>query len=335
MRPTLMERSMTRRARLSALLFPLLAAVLCGASAVRAQGAFRIEVHPIVSLDADTARALQGKFEGTARTIAGELRLPFTDQQRVPAVVFLHGDAGAVSNQPLWIDKLVAMGIAVFTVDSFSGRGVMAQGPSILIEARTPSPLIRVADAQAALALLAKHPRIDPQRIALMGVSSGARATLYAATKRFAGDGAGGRYAAFVALYPPCNLRLDGETEVTGPIRIHHGAADIVTRPEFCRAYVERLKQAGRDAEFFEYAEGRHGFDSDPRMPITRNTTLPNPGKCEMVERGAGLVNAATSEPLRATDACVSTGIEGGPTPAAGAQVQARVLAYFKTLFAL
>lgn len=312
----------------------LLACVLLGASTVQAQGAFRIEVHPIASIDADPARALQGKFEGPARTVAGELRLPFTDQVRVPAVVFLHGDAGAVSNQPIWIDRLVAQGIAVFTVDSFSGRGTIGQQPGILIEGRLPTSLMRVADAQRALELLARHPRIDPQRIALMGVSSGARTTLYAATKRFAGDGGGARFAGFVALYPPCNLRLDGETEVTGPIRIHHGAADVVTRPEFCRAYVDRLKQAGRDAEFYSYADARHGFDSDASMPIMRNPTLPNPGQCEMVERGGALVNAATNESLRATDACVSMGIEGGPTPAAGALAQDRVLAFLKTLFA-
>ena len=82
----------------------LLACTLLGAPSVRAQGTFRIEVHPIISLDADAAQALQGKFEGPSRTVAGELRLPFTEEVRVPAVVFLHGDAGALSNQPMWID---------------------------------------------------------------------------------------------------------------------------------------------------------------------------------------------------------------------------------------
>ena len=64
---------------------------------------------------------------------------------------------------------------------------------------------------------------------------------------------------------------MNDETDVTGPIRIHRGAADIVTRPEFCSAYVNRLKEAGRDAEFYEYPEARHGYDSDPRMPVQRN----------------------------------------------------------------
>ena len=312
----------------------LLGSTLLCAPPARAQGTFRIEVHPIVSLDADAAQALQGKFEGPSRTVAGEQRLPFTEEVRVPAVVFLHGDAGALSNQPVWIDKLVATGIAVFTVDSFTGRAAVGQQPSIMIEGRLPTPLMRVPDAHRAFELLARHPRIDPQRIGLMGVSSGARTTLYVATRRFAADGWSGRYAGFVALYPPCNLRLNGETDVTGPIRIHHGAADIVARPEFCRAYVERLKEAGRDAELYEYPEARHGYDSDPRMPVQRNPALPNASRCELVERGGSLVNAATNDPLRPTDACVGSGIEGGPTPAAAAQTHERVLTFFKTLFA-
>lgn len=317
-----------------AFLSTLFACTLLGTSSVRAQGAFRVEVHPIVTLDADAAQALQGRFDGPSRTIAGELRLPFTDEVRVPAVVFLHGDAGALSNQPVWTDELVAMGIAVFTVDSFTGRGAIGQQPSIMIAGRLPTPLMRVPDAQRALELLARHPRIDPQRIGLMGVSSGARTTLSMATRRFSADGSGRRYAGFVALYPPCNLRLNDETDVTGPIRIHHGAADIVTRPEFCRAYVDRLKAAGRDAEFHEYPEARHGYDSDPRMQLQRNPALPNFSRCELVERVGGLVNVATNEPLQSTDACVGTGIEGGPAPAAAAQTRARTLSFFKTLFA-
>ena len=167
------------------LLSTLLACTLLGAPSVRAQGTFRIEVHPIFSLDADAAQALKGKFDGPSRTVAGaSVNPPFTDEVRVPAVVFLHGDAGALSNQPVWIDKLIAMGIAVFTVDSFTGRGAIGQQPSIMIVGRLPTPLMRVPDAQRALELLAKHPRIDPQRIGLMGVSSGARTTLYDVNSR-------------------------------------------------------------------------------------------------------------------------------------------------------
>lgn len=321
-----------------ALVLASLAAALVGPA--QAQQAFRIEVHPITTVDLTGAQVLAGKLEGPARVIAGELRLPFTDQVRVPAVVFLHGDAGAVSSQPIWIDQLNAAGIAVFTVDSFSARGAVGRGPSIFIDNVGPiGSLGRVADAQRALALLAGHPRIDPGRIVLMGVSSGARTTLNAAIRRFGEPyaGAGAAFAGYVALYPGCNVKLEGETDLLpGPVQIHHGAADTITRPAFCRAYVERLRAAGRDAQFFEYADALHGFDSAPRMPMQHLAQAPNASACELEERGTGgLVNVQTGEPLKPTDTCVTQGIGGGPNTAAAAALRARVLSFLRQRFKL
>jgi dienelactone hydrolase len=316
--------------------FALFAAVLvAGASA---QSAFRIEVHPIVTLDVGTAQVLAGELKGPERTIAGELRLPFTEQVRVPAVVFLHGDAGALSNQSLWIEALNGIGIAVFTVDSFTGRGHLSATPGIAVEGSLPGSLARTVDAYRALAVLARHPRIDARRIALMGVSSGGRVTINAAMRRFALPlaPAGAGFAAFIALYPPCNLRLVGDGDLVAPLRIHHGAADVVTRPQPCGAYVERLRQAGGDAQFFEYAGAGHGYDGSPRMAPQRNPQVPNASRCEVEERAGGtLVNTATGEPLRPGDACFSRGIEGGPHAEAGAATRARVTAYLRQLFEL
>lgn len=303
-----------------------------------AQSTFRIEAHPIVTVNTEPVQALRGTFSGPELTIAGELRLPFTDQIRVPAVVFLHGDAGALSNQPIWIETLNALGVAVLTVDSFSGRGYLSRTPGIVIDGNLPGSVARTVDAYRALAMLAQHPRIDARRIALMGVSSGARVTINAAMKRFAAPlaPAGAGYAAFVALYPPCNLRLIGETELTAPLQIHHGAADTITRPEFCRAYVERLRAAGHRAEFFEYAGARHGYDSSLRMTLQRSPQAPNISRCEVEERDGGrLVNSATGEALRPGDACVGVGLEGGPSAEAGEATRQRVTDYLRQVLEL
>jgi hypothetical protein len=82
-------------ARLIGVALSLIAASALAAPSAPSMPTFRIEVHPIPSVDLTTAEALTGKTDGAARTIAGELRLPFSTQARVPAVIFLHGDAGA------------------------------------------------------------------------------------------------------------------------------------------------------------------------------------------------------------------------------------------------
>jgi dienelactone hydrolase len=325
--------------RATALLVCLLAPVM-GTAAAAAEPSFRIEVHPIPTMDLTTIEVLSGKTEGTARTIAGEMRFPVTTATRLPAVILMHGDAGAVANQVTWIAELNAIGVAVFTVDSFSGRGTLAKTPGLAVEgAGAHSSLARVVDAYRALAVLAKHPRIDPGRIVLMGVASGGRVAINAAMTRFAKPfaPADAGFAAFIALYPPCNVKLNGDTDLVAvPLRIHHGSNDVITRSEACRAYVERLLAAGRDADFAEYAGAPHGFDHPAGMPSLQAPQAPNPSRCQYEERADGwLVNAATGKPVTLNDECVGIGLASASSPQAAAAAQASVKAFLRKLFKL
>ncbi|HUP06516.1 MAG TPA: dienelactone hydrolase family protein [Caldimonas sp.] len=290
---------------------------------------FRIEVHPLETRTIATSDILRGASEGKPVTIAAALRLPFAPPGRLPAVVFLHGDAGAVAGQPLWIEALLAQGVAVLSVDSFSGRGAIAPDAE-LTSLRTPvGPFSRVVDAERALALLASHPRIDPARIALMGESSGGYTTLLASQSRFAHayGQAGLRYAAYIALYPPCNVELAGDTELEpGPVRVFAGLADVVTSAEACRGYVDRLRAAGRDAAFVGYANAPHGFDGPDAWPRQQIEGLPTFARCRVRETADhALVNADTGRAPTPADACVGHGIVGGPDPQARVAVRRAV----------
>ena len=309
----------------------------------------RIEVHPVATLDATTAQLLRADDASAFRpvTIAGELRLPSGSWTKLPAVLFLHGDAGAVANQPPWIDALVAMGIAVFTLDSFSGRQVVSASPRVgPLEGQPPGPLPRVVDAYRALDLLARHPRIDPDRIAVIGVSSGARTALLSAVRRFADPWAGrGRsFAAYVALYPPCNATLIDDTVVRpGPQRLFIGAADNVTAAEPCRRFVARLAAAGVDAAVTVYPGAYHGFDNPPGTTLFSAADVPRLAACTVEERavpGADgrretrIVNVDTGVPLEASDRCVGRGFTAGRDADADAAVRAAVGDFLRTTLA-
>ncbi len=326
----------------------LLAGCALFAAALGAAAAtWRVEVHPFESLQFSGASLLAAGDDASAVpdarpvTLAGELRLPVTEALRVPAVVFLHGDGGVLSNHPLWADALNAAGIAVFTLDSFSGRGVVSRSLTVgsLEGGENAGPLVRAADAYRAMALLARHPRIDASRIALAGASGGGRATINAAMKRFARPLApadGSAFAAFVALYAPCNGRLIGDTElVRAPLRLYSGERDVITHAAPCREYVQRLQAAGADARITVYAGAGHGFDS-VAGPGSRNDTVPNSAGCWIEERERGrLVNAGTGAPLTAGDACMTRGMAGGPDDAARAAVQADVIAFLRASFSV
>jgi dienelactone hydrolase len=147
------------------------------------------------------------------------------------------------------------MGVATLMIDYFAGRGLKFMD-------RYSFPIMNgTADAYRALALLANHPRIDPNRIAIMGISWGGTPALYSSLERFVKlYGAAlpiapptRQFAAHIVLYPGCSLRYREGTKTTGkPIRIFHGIADDWTPIGPCRDYVKQLKGAGADVALTE-----------------------------------------------------------------------------------
>jgi dienelactone hydrolase len=318
----------------------LLAAATAAIAASAATPIYRLELHTLTTLTLTSAQVRAGQQDGApATTIAGELRLPFGDAARFPAVLLLHGDAGALASQAVWADELNALGIAVFALDSFTARGAVATGASLATMPDSVGATSRVVDAERALALLAAHPRIDPARIAVMGFSSGGRTAMLLAQTRFAsGFGRPGiGFAAYVALYPDCNVRLLGDTRVEpGPQRVFIGEADVLTDAAACVRYVERMKKAGVDAAITTYPGAHHAFDSRMGPTLVRIPGVPISARCNLDETAAGrIVNVDTGRELDDGDACMTRGLVAGYDAGADAAARDAVKALFVERFGL
>ena len=88
----------------------------------------RLEVHPLQSVTFSDADFLNGKKDGTPVMLSGVLRLPKVGNEKLPAVVLLHGSGGpGGTGGPIdeWSQELNGIGVAAFVVDSFSGRGII------------------------------------------------------------------------------------------------------------------------------------------------------------------------------------------------------------------
>src|SRR5262249_33232293 len=121
------------------------------------------------SITPPTFTALVRRGESPKVAITGELSLP-KGSEKVPAMVISPGSGGVSdAREGRWAERFTDMGVAGFVVDSFNPRGIKDTGS----DQSQLSPAANVADALAALKLLATHPRIDPQRIGVIGFSRG------------------------------------------------------------------------------------------------------------------------------------------------------------------
>jgi dienelactone hydrolase len=296
----------------------------------------RTELHAIKTVTISDRQFLTGDKNGSAVMIAGALRIPRLGTDKLPAVILVHGSGGVGGNVDRWATELNAIGIATFTIDSFTARGLQSTSADQELLGR----LAMTYDSFRALEVLAAHPRIDSTRIAAMGFSRGGQAVLYAAMKRFQRmhGPEGLAFAAYIPFYPSCfTTYVDDENVSDKPIRIHHGVADDYVPIGPCRGYVERLRKAGKDVTLTEYPDAHHAFDNpllkEGPQPVTASQTT---RRCTMKEEPAGtILNAVTGQPFTMRDPCVERGPNIGHNAAGTAAATTAVKDFLKVTFKL
>lgn len=300
---------------------------------VAAQTIARTEIHPIESVTLTTSQILHGDLNGKGVALAGELRIPRPGTDRLPAVILLHGSGGIGPNIDIWAKEINSLGVAVFLLDSFSGRGIV----STITDQSQLDSLAMMTDAYRALATLSKNPRIDPSRIAIMGFSKGAVAAVYSSNTRmrmlYAPTGPG--FAAHIGLYTPCGMQFSSDDQVTGaPIRLFHGTPDDWVPVAPCREYVGRLKKAGADVTLTEFSGAFHAYDNPATPAVIMYATAQTTRNCRWQEDDKDrMVNVTTGIEYTAADPCIERGAHIGYNQAATEATIVAVRSFFKSLF--
>jgi dienelactone hydrolase len=141
--------------------------------------------------------------EAPTETVAVRANLRFPEEAKAgyPAVIVVHTIGGySAANEGYVAAELRKSGFATLTYDSFAARGTTG----FAISASPGYLTAGVADAYAALRRLASEPKIDADRIAILGFSYGAEVahlTAFAAVRSALNPGQG-QFAAHVAFYP-------------------------------------------------------------------------------------------------------------------------------------
>jgi dienelactone hydrolase len=297
--------------------------------------AARTELLPIQTLTLTDQQFLTGDNSGKPTTITGQLRIA-QGTGRLPVVVLQHGSGGFAPNIEYWSRELNAAGISTFAIDGFSGRGLIEVNSNQALLSR----LNFILDIYRSLDVLAAHPRVDPQRIALMGFSRGGQATLYASLKRFHGmwNKSGVEFVAYLPFYPDCMTTYVNDTGIENrPVRIFGGTPDDYNPISVCKGYVERLKAAGHDVELTEYPNASHAFDNPlGAQPPAVSPKFESVRNCRIEEEPGGvLVNLETRQPFSYKDACVVHGPHLGHDPIATEAATTAVKMFLRTTFKL
>src|SRR5262245_37450794 len=180
------------------------ALTLATAPALPASAQFvRQEVIGFASTNATTKQTLLGE-KTPPILLACHLRLAKAGPKQ-PVVVLMHGAGGVGAHDggiPEWSRVFNEAGYSTCTVDSYSGRGIRTLG-----DAQKDAPYInRLQDAFAALAVLVKHPLVDPDNIFIMGFSGGAPAAIYSNVERFQKMYGTAKFAAHISVYGVCGV---------------------------------------------------------------------------------------------------------------------------------
>jgi dienelactone hydrolase len=316
-----------------AMLAVYLAPAFATAESVPSDMAARTELLAIDTVTLSDAHFLSGDTNAKTVTTTGLFRIA-SGVGRLPVVVLQHGSGGMGGNIEMWARELNAMGVSTFALDGFTGRGLTSVNTNQAALGR----LNFILDIYRALDVLAKHPRVDPQRIVLMGFSRGGQAALYASLKRFhkMWNKSGVEFAAYISFYPDCATTFVSDTDVADrPIRIFGGTLDDYNPIALCKPYAERLKAAGQDVQVTEYATAPHAFDNPlgpvPAAVVTNAQTVRH---CTIREEPAGsLINASTRQPFNYKDSCVELNPHVGYDAVAAEAAKTSVKAFLKALF--
>ena len=179
------------------------------------------------------------------------------NNHRVPAVLFLHGSGAGID---YWLERIVPVlapvGIAVFALHYFDRTGTIRADLLTLTDGvHVPLWLETIRET---IRHIAEHPAVDPNRIALVGVSLGAFLSLATATDpsvprlRAVVDVSGG-------LVPP----YYGEaTPAFPPTLILHGVSDNVVAVTHAQVLDEKLTSLGVSHKMYLFPGEGHWFSA-------------------------------------------------------------------------
>jgi dienelactone hydrolase len=176
---------------------------------------------------------------------------------RVPAVLVFHAWGGAGPVERARAESLARLGYLGFAADVYGrGRrgGVHDDNSALMMPFVQDRALLR-RRLTAAVAAVAAHPRVDPERIAAVGYCFGGLCALDVARANLPGVRAVVSFHG--VLHPP---ELGPQAPIGAQVLVLHGYDDPLARPAQLVALADELTAARATWEVHAYGQTHHAF---------------------------------------------------------------------------
>jgi dienelactone hydrolase len=197
------------------------------------------------------------KYSSKPVKLSGELYLP-NKKGEFPVVYLQHGTAHPKRHKNFFQKVIVEMhkeNIAVFIGDSYTKRKIQQKdGWKLGLAAR-------VLDGLNVLNALSKHKNINSNKIGITGYSYGGMVAFFTAYPKLLDLVTKGKqFAAYMPVYPGCDVIFKDMKLVNKPMLMLHAEFDDYAPTIDCINYVKKLKENGNSVELKIYKGAYHGF---------------------------------------------------------------------------
>ncbi len=262
------------------------------------------------------------------------------ETEKVPVIVLMHGSGGLGPAISQWVDAFNEVGVATFAVNSFAPRGIrsMVEDQTLL------STAANLMDAFTALQVLATHPRIDANRIGVMGFSKGGEVAFRTAVEplRRAVIKSDLKFALHIPTYAGCSQVYWSSQLTKAPMLNLVGELDDYSTAEPCEALAKHYEDAGTPVKTIRYAGANHAWDS--MIPVSWYPNGTTASLCGVlrwdiepwtitVEKTGEVIEPAKLESFFST--CSKRGVHYGRNEKAFRQSRADAQSYVQSVFFL
>ena len=191
-------------------------------------------------------------FESGGKPIRLDTYLPQSPTAQVPAVVALHGAGGNVSGMECYAGTLAAHGFAVYVLHFFDRTGIESADKPTIIR-NFPLWMKTLWDA---ISFVETQPKVDRERIALLGFSLGAYLSL-------ANSAIDPRVKAVVEFFGGMPKEMNLFMRRLCPVLILHGENDATVPVEEAYQLQKLLEKKKIPYEIKLYPGVGHGFEDE------------------------------------------------------------------------